>query len=74
MNTIAIDIGGTKFSMALFEQDRMTRRESRATDRAGGKDWMVAQISQIASEWREQTTFHRCGVGFGGPVNFDLQW
>ena len=37
MHTIAIDIGGTKFSMAVFEADRMVRRESRATDRDGGK-------------------------------------
>jgi len=73
MNTIAIDIGGTKFSMALFEEDRMTKRESRATDREGGKDWMIAQIREIAHQWRAGTPFHRCGAGFGGPVNFDLQ-
>ncbi len=73
MNTIAIDIGGTKFSMALFEEDRMARRESRATDREGGKDWMIGQIREIAHEWRAELPVHRCGVGFGGPVNFDLQ-
>src|SRR5437016_9205426 len=28
---LAIDIGGTKFSLAAFEGDRMVRRESRAT-------------------------------------------
>ena len=33
---LAIDIGGTKFSMAVFDGDRMVRRESRATD-AGGR-------------------------------------
>jgi glucokinase len=73
VNTIAIDIGGTKFSMALFEEDRMARRESRATDREGGKDWMIAQIREIARGWRTELPVHRCGVGFGGPVNFDLQ-
>lgn len=73
MNTIAIDIGGTKFSIALFEEDRMTRRESRATDRGGGKDWMIEQILEIAHEWSAETPFHRCGIGFGGPVNFDMQ-
>jgi glucokinase len=73
MNTIAIDIGGTKFSMALFEGDRMKLRESRATDREGGKDWMLAQIGEIARAWRAESEVHRCGVGFGGPVNFDQQ-
>ena len=73
MNTIAIDIGGTKFSIALFEEDRMTRRESRATDREGGKDWMVAQILEIAHGWRAEAPVHRCGIGFGGPVDFDQQ-
>src|ERR1039457_6166807 len=34
---LAIDIGGTKFSMAVFEGDRMVRRESRATDAGGGR-------------------------------------
>ena len=73
MNTIAIDIGGTKFSVALFEEDRMTRRESRATDREGGKGWMIARIGEIIHEWRADLPVHRCGIGFGGPVNFDLQ-
>jgi len=69
MNTLAIDIGGTKFSVALFEGARMIRRESRATDREGGPEWMVRQIEAIASDW----TFGRCGIGFGGPVDFPTQ-
>lgn len=47
----------------------MTRRESRATDRDGGPEWMLAQIVSIASEW----DFERCGIGFGGPVDFPTQ-
>jgi glucokinase len=69
MNTLAIDIGGTKFSLALFENQRMTRRESRATDRDGGAEWMVRQIEAIAADWN----FERCGIGFGGPVDFPSQ-
>ncbi len=69
MNTLAIDIGGTKFSLALFENGRMTARETRRTDRAGGPEWMLAQIAAITREWR----FERCGVGFGGPVDFANQ-
>jgi glucokinase len=69
MNTLAIDIGGTKFTLALFEDERMARRESRATDRDGGPEWMLAQVESIASEWK----FERCGIGFGGPVDFPTQ-
>ena len=47
----------------------MTRRESRATDRDGGPEWMLRQIESIAAPW----TFERCGIGFGGPVDFPAQ-
>jgi glucokinase len=67
---IAIDIGGTKFSMAVFDGDRMVRRESRATDAAGGREWMLGQIAGIVTSWRRDYTFERCGIGFGGPVDF----
>jgi len=70
MRTLAIDIGGTKFSMAVFEGDRMVHRESRSTDAAGGRDWMLAQIRGIAIAWKAEIGFERCGIGFGGPVNF----
>jgi glucokinase len=69
MNTLAIDIGGTKFSCALFEDEHMTLRESRATDREGGPEWMLGQIESLASDW----SFERCGIGFGGPVDFPTQ-
>jgi glucokinase len=73
MKTLAIDIGGTKFSMAVFDGDRMIARESRATEREGGKDWMVEQLGVVAAEWRRVHTFGRCGIGFGGPVDFPSQ-
>jgi glucokinase len=69
MNVLAIDIGGSKFSVALFENGTMTRRESRATDRDGGPEWMTAQIESVAAGWK----FDRCGIGFGGPVDFPTQ-
>ncbi|HVO99927.1 MAG TPA: ROK family protein [Bryobacteraceae bacterium] len=69
MNTLAIDIGGTKFSVALFEGEKMVQRETRSTDRDGGPEWMLAQIESIARGWR----FERCGIGFGGPVDFRAQ-
>ncbi len=70
MRTLAIDIGGTKFTIALFDENgQMIERESRATDREGGKDWMLGQIEKLAKSWN----FDRIGIGFGGPVNFDAQ-
>ena len=70
MKTLAIDIGGTKFSLALFEDARMIRRESRTTDRDGGPDWMLRQIAEIIAPW---APFDRCGIGFGGPVDYPRQ-
>jgi glucokinase len=71
--TLAIDVGGTKFSMAVFEGERMVSRESRRTDAEGGREWMLAQISSIARAWHRETAFDRCGIGFGGPVIFREQ-
>ncbi len=68
MNTLAIDIGGTKFSIAAFDGDRMIRRKSDSTDREGGRDWMLARIVGIARDWQRELKFDSCGIGFGGPV------
>src|SRR3954468_16314296 len=70
---LAIDIGGTKFTVAAFDGDRMVRRESRATDSAGGREWMTGQIGALVKEWRSDLRFERCGIGFGGPVDFAVQ-
>ena len=70
---LAIDIGGTKFSLAVFDGETMVRRESRATDAAGGRAWMLGQLSEIITGWRREFSFARCGIGFGGPVNFATQ-
>ena len=74
MNTLAIDIGGTKFTIAVFDDaGGMIRRESRATDREGGKDWMLARIAEIARGWAAELPLGRCAIGFGGPVDFEKQ-
>jgi glucokinase len=70
---LAVDIGGTKFSLAVFDGPEMIRRESRATDAAGGREWMTGQIAAIVEDWRREFRFERCGIGFGGPVNFAAQ-
>ncbi len=68
--TLAIDIGGTKFSLAAFVDQGMVRRATLPTDRAGGPDAMLPQIVQIARSWQQELPFQRCGIGFGGPVDF----
>ncbi len=69
---LAIDIGGTKFTLAAFENGALVRRESRATDAAGGREWMVEQIAAVVESWRD-LRFSACGIGFGGPVNYAAQ-
>lgn len=73
MTVLAIDIGGTKFSMAAFDGTRMVEHVTRATDREGGRDWMLSQVEAVAGEWSRNYRFERCGIGFGGPVNFATQ-
>jgi glucokinase len=73
MNTLAIDIGGTRFRVAAFEGARIVRRESRSTLREGGRDWMLAQLREIAAAWQAERQFQACGIGFGGPVDFAAQ-
>lgn len=73
MNTLAIDVGGTKFSMAVFSGGQMIRRVSEPTDRAGGRDWMLNRIVTLARAWQSDPGFQVCGVGFGGPVIFNDQ-
>ena len=70
MKTLAVDIGGTNFQLALFDDDRIIRRATRPTDREGARDWMLEQVVSTAKEWRREVPFERCGIGFGGPVNF----
>jgi glucokinase len=73
MNTLAIDIGGTKFQLAAFAGELMVDRLQLPTDRDGGCQWMVQRITSIAREWHSKYNFGRCGIGFGGPVNFGVQ-
>ncbi len=69
MAVLAIDIGGTKFTAALFENGTITARETRPTDRDGGPEALLAAIGEIVRPWK----FESCGVGFGGPVDFAHQ-
>jgi glucokinase len=73
MNTLAIDIGGTKFALALFEGERISVRLTRPTEREGGREWMLAQMEPILRAWKDEIGIDRCGVGFGGPVDYRAQ-
>ncbi len=73
MNTLAIDIGGTKFSLALFADSEMVLRESHQTDRTGGPHAMMTQMAAIIDVWQGEHKVDRCGIGFGGPVDFGAQ-
>jgi glucokinase len=73
MSILAIDIGGTKFTMALFSDGAMVRRESQQTDREGGRAWMLERIESIGGAWAQDSQFTGIGAGFGGPVNYVTQ-
>lgn len=73
MSILALDIGGTKFSAALFRDGRMVRRETRRTDRDGGREWMLGQLADIGRTWLAEDAISAIGVGFGGPVDFAAQ-
>ena len=82
MNTLAIDIGGTKLAVGLFTgpgtsgdafSHELIAREVRMTDRAGGPEWVLRRIAEIAGAWMRECDIDACGVGFGGPVDFAHQ-
>lgn len=72
---LAIDIGGTKFTLGAFDDGCLRHRESCSTDRDGGPAWMLSQIENILQRWRLAHGFEpeACGIGFGGPVDFPSQ-
>jgi glucokinase len=73
VSTLAIDIGGTKFGMAVFDGDRIVERESQPTDRETGPNGILDRIAVIIDKWKPHYGFDRCGIGFGGPVDFERQ-
>jgi glucokinase len=51
----------------------MVERESHTTDREGGRQWMLAGIQAVFQKWNAHYRFDGCGIGFGGPVDFQKQ-
>ena len=75
-NILAIDIGGTHFRTALFDElgRRLLVLEG-DTDRVAGREWMLDQLASRCHDLMAQTDapVKSCGVSFGGPVNFPNQ-
>ncbi len=73
MNTLAIDIGGTKIALAVFQDGQIVRRAKHPTNRELGPQGALPQIVAIAQAWQAEVGFRACGLGFGGPVDFPAQ-
>jgi glucokinase len=75
MRIFALDVGGTKFTVAGFIDGGMVLRETRSTDRAGGPDALFKEVERIFASWQDHHEFYpeACGVGFGGPLDFPTQ-
>lgn len=71
--TLAIDIGGTKFTIAAFVDRTIAKRESRMTDREAGRIGLLTELGPLIDAWQTEFGFDRCGIGFGGPVNWETQ-
>jgi glucokinase len=73
---LAVDIGGTQFSLMLVREDGSVAEVRRyPTDRDGGAAWMVDQVvtrGRLLMD-RAKGRVRACGVGFGGPVDFEGQ-
>jgi glucokinase len=54
--------------VAVFEGGRMIERQSHPTDPS-----ILDRIAGIIGGWKARHTFDRCGIGFGGPVDFERQ-
>jgi glucokinase len=75
-NVIAVDIGGTRFRVGLFdEQGRRLLVEERSTLRSGGREWMLQQVRDLCRDISDKSDYPLtgCGVSFGGPVDFERQ-
>jgi glucokinase len=75
-NVLGVDIGGSRFRVGLFDQEGRRLLISEAeTDRAAGREWMLAQVLERCRSLLAQTDYpvKTCGVSFGGPVDFEHQ-
>ena len=57
----------------MFEGDLLVAQETHATDRTGGREWMLRQIARSIEDLRARFPIAACGIGFGGPVIYSAQ-
>lgn len=73
---LAIDIGGTQFSLLISTlEGRIVKRANGRTNRVAGADWMVNQVLEVGRKLLDASPepIKACGIGFGGPVDFEAQ-
>jgi glucokinase len=70
---LAIDIGGTNFSVGIFRKSELKDKRTRPTNRAAGPEWLLDQMGEMVAELGLGSDFDSCGIGFGGPVDFAAQ-
>jgi len=70
---LALDVGGTNFSVAVFAEQRLIGKATSRTDRQAGPHWMLDRMQEMVSGLVAERDFDGCGIGFGGPVDFDAQ-
>lgn len=73
IKTLAIDIGGTNFSLGLFADQELLAWSTQPTLRDAGPAWMLDKMESIVAGWADHGHIDRCGIGFGGPVDFATQ-
>ncbi len=75
-NVIAVDIGGTRFRVGLFDSEgcRLKVLEGE-TSREGGRAWMLEQLRERCRELQIKSgqSVAAAGVSFGGPVDYEAQ-
>jgi glucokinase len=71
--TLALDIGGTNFSVGIFEGSTLLSRATHGTDRSAGPTSMLDQMEVMVEELATDRKIDACGIGFGGPVHFEEQ-
>ena len=75
-NVLAVDIGGTRFRLGLFDSEghRLLLSEGR-TDPSGGREWMLSELRKRADDLMARSDQHvqSCGISFGGPVDYRRQ-
>jgi glucokinase len=70
MNTIGIEIGGTKLQILLVDQTgKILQRLKHKVDADSGAEGIRKQIERFLTQLKNEYDVKAIGVGFGGPVD-----